>query len=142
MSGTGNFFKPPRHRRRFFFATADGIPPTTCFRPAQGRVPATFCSGGKQPPESAAAAERAARGKDQFIQGARAVGRGLPEIFKRHDRAGQRVVAEPLGFERAGLDFVFRLPVELANFVHHALADGGVGAGDAEPCDCRNRTGV
>ena len=85
----------------------------------------------KQPPEFAAAAERAARGFGQFVQNFGAVGRGVPEIFQRHDGVGQRVVAEALGFERARLDFVFRLPVLLADFVHHPFADGGVGAGDA-----------
>ncbi|MGA2855160.1 MAG: hypothetical protein ABSE90_13670, partial [Verrucomicrobiota bacterium] len=39
----------------------------------------------KQPPEFAAAAESAARGFGQFVQGAGALGRGLPEIFERHD---------------------------------------------------------
>ncbi len=65
------------------------------------------------------------------IQGIVAVDDILPEIFQRHDGLRQRVVAAALGLQRAGLDFVFRFTVQLADFVHHPLANGGVGAGDA-----------
>ena len=70
---------------------------------------------GEQLPQFAAAAERRTRGIDRFLQVFVAVGRGVPEIFQHHDGVRQRVVADMLGFQRAGLDFEFGPPLQFAD---------------------------
>ena len=86
--------------------------------------------------------ERAARGSGQFIQRVAGFWAAACRKFSSVATvARQRLVAETLGFQRARLDSVFQLPVMLADFVHHPLADGGVGLVDPRlpvvKCVCR-----
>jgi len=66
------------------------------------------------------------------VQNFAAVGCVVPEIFQRHDRVGQRVVAARRSASSVfAWILYFDWPVQLADFVHHPFADGGMGAGNA-----------